>query len=211
MPSPHWTTPAERHAWTSHSDSLRTKATFAPSKQFNIFTTMQKPRQTSQPAIICMQLSPGLKESRGELLCFCVRWVPVFMLITCIRVMMFGLMLDDTEWINNEPGQSWTTWLFIFSKIWLNFTAMSWQPSAKRKLSATAGPNQFQLALDTRCYRLFYFSLLHQIQLYQHPFQIHSVNMLFKIQGFINRQSFSLEWVFVCWVDVVTEGWSVFL
>lgn len=83
---------------------------------------------------------------------------------------------DDTEWINNERGQGWTTWLFIFSKISLNFTAMSWQLSVKRKLSATAGPNQFQLALDTRCYRLLYFSLLHQIQLYQHPFQIRSVN-----------------------------------
>ncbi len=110
-----------------------------------------------------MQLSPGLKESGGVLLSFCVRWATVFMLITCVkaradRVMMFRLMLDDTGWINNEPCQKWTTWLFISSKISMNFTAMSWQPSAKGKWSAEAkaGPNQFQLGSNMRCYHVFY-------------------------------------------------------
>lgn len=127
------------------------------------------------------------------------------------RVMMFGLMLDDTEWINNEPGHSWRTWLFIFSKISLNFTTMSWQPSAKRKLSSRSGPNQFQLALDSRCYRVFYFSLLHQIRLYQHPFQIHSVNTLFQYKDLWLDRVFHLGVCAFAGGDVATEEWSVFM
>lgn len=151
--------------------------------------------QAPQPAIICMQSSPGMKEKTGAavLLCTmgdCFQADHMRQGQSTHRVMMFGLMRDYSEWINNEQGQGWTTWFFVFSKISLNFTATSWEPSAKRKLSATAGSNQFQLALDARCYRLLYFSLLHQIQLYQHPFQICCLNTIFKEKIYCSTELF---------------------
>lgn len=82
--------------------------------------------RTPEPAIICVQPFPGMKQRRQELLCFCVQRPTVFTLITCIKakadteLVIFGLMADDAEWINNEQGRGWTTF-FISSKIPLKF------------------------------------------------------------------------------------------
>lgn len=89
----------------------------------NIFTTMKKRGQTPHHAVIYIQLSLLLQHCAGRCCAFVYGGGDRFyadhmhQAQTRQRVMMFGLLLGDTEWINNEPEQSWTIWLFMSLKM----------------------------------------------------------------------------------------------
>lgn len=153
------------------------KSNLCPLEATIFYYNAKTPGQTSQPAIICMQSSPFLKPSEGELLCFLCTVADCFYADhmpqgqSRHRVMMLGFMLDNTEWINNEPGQSWTTWLFIFSKISLQ-------------------------CLENHLLKDNY------------PLQLNRTSFNWQ-----NAREFFMRarTVCVCWGNVVTEEWLVFL
>lgn len=102
------------------------------------------------------------------------------------RVMVFGLVLNDTEWINNEPGRSWTTWISVFSKISQNH-----RQQAKKKMIhySWSKPVSTSMSILNAISSFISHSYIRYNCISTH-FQIRSVNTPSKHKGFEVGQSF---------------------